>query len=68
MAQDSGLGMLFLGQCYERGTGVARDLKRAKELYLASAERGIPQAKEELARLEGTTRGGFLKNLFGGRR
>ena len=40
-----------LGECYETGDGVDRDLQRAAEWYRLAAAQGHEPAKEALARL-----------------
>lgn len=40
-----------LGNCYENGIGVERDLNKAKEWYLKAKEAGNWGAKEALERL-----------------
>ena len=44
---------LRIGEAYEAGRGVPRDLKRAEEWYGRAAAAANRQAQEALARLEG---------------
>lgn len=44
-----------LGECYEKGRGVAVDLAMAKDWYGRAAKQGLPQAVERLRELEGDT-------------
>ena len=69
--QENRQGMFLLGQCYEAGTGVARDLRRALELYRAAAAQGSEPAREALERLgdrdgSPSRRGGFWRELLDG--
>ena len=41
-----------LGQLFETGTGIQRDLAQARKLYVDAVERGVPGAKERLAALD----------------
>lgn len=49
--QGSARGQYLLGQCYEQGTGVARDQERALEFYQQAADQDHEKAKEALERL-----------------
>lgn len=40
-----------LGQCYELGRGIARDIEQAKSWYALAAKGGVPQAKLAAERL-----------------
>ena len=42
--------MYELGRLYEQGLGVSVDLSQAKEWYEKAAKKGLPQAKETLAK------------------
>ena len=46
--QDNARAQYLLGQCYEHGQGVAKDLSRAMELYHQAADGGSKDAKERL--------------------
>ena len=47
-----------LGYLYETGRGVARDERRARDLYLLAAREGEPYAQNNLAVLLASGRGG----------
>jgi TPR repeat protein len=53
-AADAGhpLGQYLLGQMYEDGNGVPKDINRAAALYISSARGGLQEAKERLASLD----------------
>ncbi|KAL6475919.1 hypothetical protein MHYP_G00144180 [Metynnis hypsauchen] len=53
MAAESGdsTGLLFLGQCYERGFGVSRCYRTAVSLYQQAAAKGSQEAKKMLTDL-----------------
>ena len=58
-----------LAWCYEHGKGVARDLKRARELYLAAARQDYDGAQEAADRLEKSGgRGGLIRGFLDGLR
>ena len=43
--------MCLLGECHEKGAGVKRDLKKARELYQQAADKGSKKAREALKRM-----------------
>ena len=45
-------GQFWLASCYADGTGVKRDLSKAKKLYRKAAKQGHVLAKQKLAELE----------------
>jgi TPR repeat protein len=45
--------MVRLGEMYDPGRGVPRDLRQAREWYARAATRGLARAREALARLGG---------------
>ena len=67
--RDHAGGLYLLGRCHAEGRGVARDLRRAEELYCRSAELGDRDAAQALKELRAATarkpqeppqKGGFL--------
>ena len=44
--------MCYLGNCYEEGDGVTKDLNKAREWYTKAAAQGSEKAKTELAALD----------------
>jgi TPR repeat protein len=50
-AQGRPLALYELGQRFEHGRGVRRDLERAYGLYLLAAERGHAQARQDMERV-----------------
>lgn len=50
--QDFDEAKLELGRCYENGTGVAQDLKKAAQLYAEAAENGVKDAQDALGNLK----------------
>ena len=41
-----------MGDCYEKGDGVERNLKKAKEWYAKAAKQGYKEAMQRLIELE----------------
>lgn len=54
--------LVLLGMAYENGWGVAKDLKRAEELYLKAQKEGCPSAEIHLDELRAETQ--FRKGLL----